>query len=101
MGFWRVAEGGVRVAVKVQPKSRRPGVGGLAPDVDGARLRIGVAEAAEDGRANRAACAALAGVLGVRAADVSVALGAASREKTLFVAGEAGVLASRLEALGP
>ena len=99
MAFWRAAEGGVRVAVKVQPKSRRPGVGGRAPDVDGERLRIGVAEAAEDGRANRAACAALADALGVRQGDVSVALGATSRDKTLFVAGDAGVLAARLEAL--
>jgi uncharacterized protein YggU (UPF0235/DUF167 family) len=99
MSFWRTAEGGVRVAVKVQPKSRRPGVGGRAPDVDGERLRIGVAEAAEDGRANRAACAALATALGVRQGDVSVALGATSRDKTLFVAGDAGVLAARLEAL--
>ena len=99
MAFWRASEGGVRVAVKVQPKSRRPGVGGRAPDVDGERLRIGVAEAAEDGRANRAACAALADALGVRQGDVSVALGATSRDKTLFVAGDAGVLAARLEAL--
>ena len=99
MAFWRAAEGGVRVAVKVQPKSRRPGVGGRAPDVDGERLRIGVSDAAEDGRANRAACAALAAALGVKSGDVSVALGATSRDKTLFVAGDAGVLAARLEAL--
>lgn len=99
MVFWRTAEGGVRVAVKVQPKSRRPGLGGRAPDVDGERLRIGVAEAAEDGRANRAACATLAAALGVKPADVSVAQGATSREKTLFVAGDAALLAARLEAL--
>jgi hypothetical protein len=99
MAFWRAAEGGVRVAVKVTPKSRRPGVGGRAPDVEGERLRIGVAEAAEDGRANRAACAALAGALGVKPVEVSVALGATSRDKVLFVAGDAGVLAARLEAL--
>ena len=99
MAFWRASEGGVRVAVKVQPKSRRPGVGGRAPDVEGERLRIGVAEAAEDGRANKAACAALAAALGVRGADVSVALGATSRDKTLFVSGDAAVLAARLEAL--
>ena len=88
MAFWRASEGGVRVAVKVQPKSRRPGVGGRAPDVEGERLRIGVAEAAEDGRANKAACAALA-----------AALGATSRDKVLFVSGDAAVLAARLEAL--
>ncbi|MCC6720129.1 MAG: DUF167 domain-containing protein [Acetobacteraceae bacterium] len=99
MALWRAVEGGLRVAVKVQPKSRRPGLGGRAPDIDGERLRIGVAEAAEDGRANRAACAALAQALAVKPADVSVALGAASRDKTLLVAGDAAVLAARLEAL--
>ena len=62
--FWRPLADGVAVAVKVQPKSRRPGVQGLAPSADGERLRIGVTEPAEDGRANRAACAALAEALG-------------------------------------
>lgn len=99
VAFWRVVETGVRVAVKVQPKSRRPGLAGLAPSLEGERLRIGVAEAAEDGRANRAACAALAKALGVRAASVSVVLGATSRDKTLLVAGDAAALAGRLAAL--
>ena len=62
--FWRPLPDGVAVAVKVQPKSRRPGLHGAAPAADGERLRIGVTEAAEGGRANRAACAALAAALG-------------------------------------
>lgn len=99
MAFWRPVAGGVRVAVKVQPKSRRPGLGGRAPGVDGERLRIGVAEAAEDGRANRAACETLAHALGVPTSAVSVALGAASRDKTLMVAGDAVALSARLEEL--
>lgn len=100
MGFWRPNGGdGMLVAVKVQPKSRRPGLGGRAPDVAGTRLRIGVSEAAEDGRANRAACAALAAALGVKSANVTVALGATSRDKTLLVMGDTGLLAARLEAL--
>jgi uncharacterized protein YggU (UPF0235/DUF167 family) len=99
MAFWRAVPGGVRVAVKVQPKSRRPGLGGRAPAVEGERLRIGVAEAAEDGRANRAACETLARALGVPVAAVSVALGASSRDKTLLVAGDAHALAERLEEL--
>ena len=41
MTFWRVVDGGVRVAVTVQPKSRRPGLGGRVPGIDGERLRIG------------------------------------------------------------
>ena len=99
MPFWRPVAGGVRVAVKVQPKSRRPGVGGRAPDIEGTRLRIGVTEAAENGRANRAACAALAHALAVRTAEVSVTQGATTRDKTLLVMGDATLLAARLEAL--
>jgi uncharacterized protein YggU (UPF0235/DUF167 family) len=98
-GFWRAVAGGVNVNVKVQPKSRRPGLGGRVPAVDGERLRIGVAAAAEDGRANRAACAALAQALDLPASAVSVALGATSRDKTLRVTGEPAALAARLEAL--
>ncbi len=98
-GFWRVVPQGVAVAVKVQPKSRRPGVQGRAPGVDGERLRIGVSEAAEDGRANRAACATLARALGLPAGRVSVAAGAASREKTLLVDGDPAAILDGLEAL--
>jgi uncharacterized protein YggU (UPF0235/DUF167 family) len=99
MGFWQARPDGLRVAVKVQPKSRRPGVQGRAPDIDGTRLRIGVSEAAEDGRANRAACGILAGALGVPESTITVLLGATSRQKTLFVAGDPAALAARLAAL--
>jgi uncharacterized protein (TIGR00251 family) len=99
MGFWRMAPDAVLVSVKVQPKSRRPGIQGRAPSVEGERLRIGVAEAAEDGRANRAACASLAHALDVPASAVAVSAGATSREKTLRVSGDPERLATRLEAL--
>lgn len=85
--------------MKVQPRSRRPGVQGRVPAIDGARLRIGVAEAAEDGRANRAACATLADALGVPARQVAVLLGAASREKTLRVLGDPAAIIPGLAAL--
>lgn len=99
MAFWRTAPGAVLVAVKVQPKSRRPGVQGRAPAIDGERLRIGVAEAAEDGRANRAACAVLAGVLHMPASAVEVAAGATSRDKTLRVTGDPDRVVAVLETL--
>ncbi len=87
------------MTVKVQPKSRRPGIQGRAVSAHGPCLRIGVSEAAEDGRANRAACAMLAGALDVPARAVDVTLGQTSRDKTLHVAGNAAVLAERLAAL--
>ena len=99
MTFWRVTADGVSVAVKVQPKSRRPGLQGRIPALEGERLRIGVTDAAEDGRANRAACATLAAALHVPASQVSVLLGATSREKTLRVAGDPASISERLAAL--
>ena len=97
--FWRQATDGVTLAVKVQPKSRRPGLQGRAPDVDGVRLRIGVAEAAEDGRANRAVCRMVAGLLGVAESAVSVRQGAGSRRKTLRAEGDPESLVRVLAAL--
>ena len=99
MQSWRLGADGVTVAVKVQPGARRPGILGQVPDMAGLRLKIAVAEPPEDGRANRAVCATLAGALAVPASDVSVLHGAGSRQKTLHVAGDAAALAARLAAL--
>ena len=87
------------LAIKVQPKSRRPGVQGWVADIEGRRLRIGVTEAAEAGRANKAVCAVLAKALGLRPAAVTVLQGASSRQKLLRIAGEPAELAQRLAAL--
>ncbi len=87
------------MSVKVQPKSRRPGIQGRSVSARGPCLRIGVTEAAEDGRANRAACAVLAGALDLPASAVAVTLGQTSRDKTLRVAGDASALADRLSRL--
>ena len=99
MTFWRAAADGVSLQVKVQPKSRRPGLGGTVPSADGPRLRIGVTEAAEDGRANRAVCELLAEALAVPRADVQVAIGTASREKVIRVTGDTARLQERLARL--
>lgn len=90
----------MRVAVKVQPGARRAGVLGCVPDVQGTRLKIAVAEPPEDGRANRAVCAALAAALGVPVAKVAVVHGTSSRQKTLHVAGDTAALCARLAILG-
>ena len=96
---WRPIAGGVSVAVKVQPKARRAGIQGSVPSADGPRLRIGVSEAAEDGKANRAACAILARALRVPQGSVSVVVGASNREKVMHVSGDPEILAARLGAL--
>jgi uncharacterized protein (TIGR00251 family) len=96
---WRATPEGVALRLKVQPKSRRPGFQGLAEAIDGPRLRLGVTEAPEDGRANRAVCETLARALGVPVAAVAVLQGAASREKTVAVAGDSSALIGKLETL--
>lgn len=98
-GFWRQTSDGVSVMIKVQPKSRRPGLQGVAPSADGPRLRVGVTEAAEGGRANRAVCELLADALDVPRSAVSIATGETSREKLLRVSGDPQHLSARLNAL--
>ena len=97
--FWWVEADALLVRIRVQPKSRRPGLEGLRPSADGPRLRVNVTEAPEDNRANRAACAALAATLGVPASTVEVAQGAAAREKTLCILGDPTQIIPRIEAL--
>jgi uncharacterized protein YggU (UPF0235/DUF167 family) len=92
---------GVTLRVKVQPRARRAGLKDVVPAADGgARLGVTVVEAPEDGRANRAVCAAVAEALGVAPSAVTVAQGAGSREKLLRVVGDAQAFAARLGALG-
>ncbi|MCA3324297.1 MAG: DUF167 domain-containing protein [Roseomonas sp.] len=98
-GFWRAEASALLVRVKVQPKSRRPGLEGLRIALDGPRLRVAVAEAPEDGRANRAVCAALAKALGLPASAVEIAQGLAARDKTLRVSGDPVLLIPKIEAL--
>lgn len=99
MSFWRSEPEGASVRVKVQPKARRPGLFGAQPAADGERLKLAVTEAPEDGRANRAVCATLAGALGLPISAVTVSHGLTNREKTLRVAGDPAAIAARLESL--
>ena len=97
--YWRPLPDGVSVTVKVQPKSRRPGIQGRAVSAHGPCLRIGVNEPPEDGRANRAVCAVLAKALDIPTSTVAVTLGQTSRDKTLHVTGDTSLLTARLETL--
>ncbi len=97
--FWRARPDGVSITVKVQPKSRRPGIQGRATSARGPCLRVGVNEPPEDGQANRAVCALIADALHVPAACVAVTQGHTSRDKTLHVAGDTARLSAVLETM--
>lgn len=75
--------GGVYLDLQVQPGARRPGVRG----VHGDRLKIAVSEPPEDGKANEAVVAAVAGILEVKSGAVSLVSGGSSRHKRVFVEG--------------
>ncbi|MGH2472385.1 MAG: DUF167 domain-containing protein [Candidatus Limnocylindria bacterium] len=80
------------VPVRVIPRAR-------ADRVDAARagrLVLRVSAAPEGGAANRAAQALMAAALGLRAADVQLERGSASRDKTLSVPATARAALERL-----
>ncbi len=88
--FWLRAPAGLVLAVKAQPGARRTQIGPVlpaaaAPGWPDARLKVSVAAPPEDGRANEAIIAALAGWLGVRGADITLAAGGAARDKKFIV----------------
>ena len=77
----RRTEQGLIVPVRVQPKSHRNRVGGEI----GGRLKIAVTAPPEKGKANEAACKALADRLGIRPNKLKVISGAASRSKEILI----------------
>lgn len=75
----------MRVSIRVRPGSGRTQVGGRYADA----LVVRVQERAVGGRATDAALEALAGALGVRAADVRLVTGHTSRTKVVEVPDDA------------
>jgi len=74
------------VLVRVSPGARRESVGGAWTDEHGQRrLIIRVAAPPEDGKANKAVCAALAKAFGLPKSAVAVTAGEKSRLKSLSV----------------
>jgi uncharacterized protein (TIGR00251 family) len=84
---------GVRFAIHVQPRSRRPGIDGLHGDA----LRVRVQAPPVEGAANEAVVAVIAAALGVPARAVHIAAGQSGRQKLVDVDGvDAAAALSRL-----
>lgn len=84
---------GVLIDIKAVPGAKRDEVAGVL----GERLKVRVSAPPEGGKANRAVCALLAGVLGVRSNRVEVVAGHANPQKTVRVTGvDAGEVLARL-----
>jgi uncharacterized protein (TIGR00251 family) len=74
------------LAVRVTPRSARPGIGEWRPDADGREeLEVRVAEAPADGAANEAVIRLVAKALGTSRSQVEIVSGATSRHKRLSI----------------
>jgi uncharacterized protein (TIGR00251 family) len=87
----------VRVTIHVKPGSARTAVGGRHGDGD--VLVVTVTARAVDGKATEAAIRAVAEAFGVRRRDVSLVMGATSRDKVVEIEGDAADLSGRRDAL--
>jgi uncharacterized protein YggU (UPF0235/DUF167 family) len=87
------------VAVRVRPGAGRTKVGGSYDGPRGPSLIVAVSAPPVDGKATEAARRALAEALGVRAADVTLKIGATGRDKVFAVAAAGPEVAARLTAL--
>ena len=97
MAPWEATAIGLRVHLRVTPRAKRPGIDGSVSDPDGRkRLAVKVAQPPADGAANKAVTALLAKAAGVPKSRVTLIAGAASRLKTVEIAGDGQLIASAL-----
>ncbi|WP_374652591.1 DUF167 domain-containing protein [Dongia sp.] len=89
---------GIRLRLRVTPKSRREGPQGFVDLPEGGMaLKLGINAAPEDGKANAAVIALLARHLPVAKAAISVAAGAKDRRKLVDIRGRQADLVAALE----
>lgn len=74
---------GISLEVRARPGARKPGITGVH---DGA-LKVALKSPPEGGKANAELTAFLAEILALRRDQVTLARGAASRKKTILIAG--------------
>lgn len=91
---WMPVSDGLRVRVRLTPKSSRDEISGIEDTAEGCALKARVRAVPEDGKANAAVAELLAKWLGVPKSSVTLAAGGKSRIKTLHVAGRAADLAT-------
>lgn len=90
---------GLRLLVRLTPKSASDGFKGLSTGPDGARLELRVRAIPDTGAANDAAVRLIAKLFDVPRQAVRLASGSTSRYKAFDIAGDFGILADRLSIL--
>lgn len=75
-----------QIAIKVTPRSAKPGIGGWRAGADGRdELEVRVSEAPTDGSANSAVVKLIAKALGISRSEVTIISGQASRHKRIAI----------------
>jgi len=91
---------GVRLAVRLTPRSSRSGVDGIVTAADGrAALQVRLAAPPVDGLANAALVAFLAEALDLRKSDVGLRSGHRSRLKIVDLTGDPTTILAKLAAM--
>jgi uncharacterized protein (TIGR00251 family) len=83
----RPIAGGVRIAVRAQPRASRNAIVGVIADAHGAALKIAVTAPPVEGAANHAIARVLADALDVAPRSIAFARGATGRNKLVDVSG--------------
>ena len=94
-----MSAGGLRLRVRLTPKSSRDAVEGLETVPEGPAIKARVRAVPGDGKANTAVAVLIADWLGLPKGQVTVVAGYKSRIKTLHIEGAADEMARRVEAL--
>ena len=84
---WWSCSGGVRLRVRLVPKSSRDAVDGIEQTPDGPAVKARVRAIPEDGKANAAVAVLIANLTGIPKSRVAVVAGLKSRTKTLHIEG--------------
>ena len=82
---WWLVDDGVRLRVRLVPKSSRDAVDGIEPTADGPAIKARVRAVPEDGKANAAVAALIAAWVEIPKGCVMVIAGQKSRTKTLHI----------------
>jgi uncharacterized protein len=91
---------GLRLAIRLSPRASTTRLSGVSVTAEGGRvLTARVTAPPEDGRANEALLRLLARTWRLPRGDLSIVAGAASRRKTVHIAGDPQQLHDRLAAL--
>ena len=95
---WRDSPAGIRVLVRVSPRSAHEGVEGIVGTAQGGAIAVRVRAVAEKGEANRAVERVISEWIGVARTSVAVSAGGKSRVKTVEIGGDPARLAALIEA---